>query len=72
MKTLIIVVLSIIGYLTIGFVMLIFHAKKYVIDDTDTVLFTVLWPIVVMYKSVDKALVWVTNTARYLSEKLPK
>lgn len=72
MKTLVIVVLSIIGYMAIGFIMLIFHAKRWLIDETDTVMFILIWPVVAVYKIADKALTWATNTARYLSEKLPK
>lgn len=72
MKTAIIVILCVIGYLAIGFIMLVFHAKRRLIDESDTVLFISLWPVVAVYKIADKALTWVTNTARYLSEKLPK
>ena len=48
MKTLIVVVLSIIGYLTIGFLWLVNRARNYAIDLEDVVIAILFWPIVMI------------------------
>ncbi len=76
MKTAIIVILCIVGYMIIGFGLLVLRAKKYSIREVDSLAFLLGWPIVVLVNAVtdgfEKFFVWVTKTARSLGDKLSK
>lgn len=72
MKTIIIVALCIVGYLAIGFCLLVLRARKHRIEFTDSAIMLTVWPIAMIVVGLDSGFTWVTNTARYLSEKLPK
>jgi hypothetical protein len=76
MKTAIIVILCIIGYMAIGFCLLVLRAKKYSIRESDSLTFLIAWPIVVLVNTFEYGFEhffgWVTKTARSLGDKLSK
>ncbi len=72
MKTAIIVILCIVGYLAIGFCLLVLHGKKYYIEFDDAAIMLFIWPIAILVKGLTAFIEYAKDKARYLSEKLPK
>ena len=76
MKTAIIVILCVIGYMAIGFGLLVLRAKKYSIQEVDSLAYLLVWPIVVIANAITNGFEhffeWVTKTARSLGDKLSK
>ena len=66
------IILCVIGYMTIGFGLSVTFAKQWSIDEKEEALFLFLWPILLIGASGEVALEWLTKMANKLSEKLPK
>jgi hypothetical protein len=72
MKTAIIVILCVIGYLAIGFVMLVLRASKCWIDGEDTAIVLLFWPIVGVLYGVCYVGERIKDLAQDLGGKLAK
>lgn len=66
------IILCIIGYMTIGFGLSVTFAREFMIDEKDEALFLFFWPILLIFAAGETALEWLTKMAKNLSEKLPK
>lgn len=66
------IILCIIGYMTIGFGLSVTFARSFVIDEKDEAMFLFLWPFLLIFAAGETALEWLTKMAKNLSEKLPK
>lgn len=67
-----IVILCVIGYMTIGFGLSVTFAKQWSITEKEEALFLFLWPTLLIFAAGEAALEWLTKMAKNLSEKLPK
>lgn len=76
MKIAIIVILCILGYMVIGFGLLVLRARKYSIREVDSLAFLLGWPIVILVNAITDGFQnffeWVTKTARAFGDKLSK
>lgn len=66
------IILCVIGYMTIGFGLSVTFARNFEIDEKDEALFLFLWPVLLIFAAGEAALEWLTKMAKNLSEKLPK
>lgn len=66
------IILCVIGYMTIGFGLSVTFARGFMIDEKDEALFLFLWPFLLIFAAGETALEWLTKMAKNLSEKLPK
>lgn len=66
------IILCIIGYMTIGFGLSVTFARGFTIDEKDEAMFLFLWPFLLIFAAGETALEWLTKMAKSLSEKLSR
>lgn len=72
MKTVIIIAVCVVAYLLIGFGVLVVRASRDWIDNNDTVLALLFWPVVLLVCAFYYATEGIKNSAQKLGFKLEK